>query len=85
MNWVGYVGLIALTICWIPQTVETLREGVCEINKYFLMLSIIGSFSLMLYALSIGDPLFSILNSVTTTGALVNFFFKIFPRPKTHD
>jgi lipid-A-disaccharide synthase-like uncharacterized protein len=80
MQWIGYVGLTALALCWIPQSVETIRLGRCPVNLTFLVLSSIGSFTLAIYALSLGDPVFTILNTLTTLGAIINTFYKIFPR-----
>jgi len=79
MQWIGYVGLVALALCWIPQSVETIRGGRCPVNLMFLVLSSIGSFSLALYALSLGDPVFTMLNGITTLDALINIFHKLLP------
>jgi lipid-A-disaccharide synthase-like uncharacterized protein len=46
----------------------------------FLILSSLGSFILALYALSLGDPVFTILNTLTTLSAALNIFYKVFPR-----
>lgn len=80
VQWIGYVGLIALALCWIPQSIETVRLGRCPVNLTFLVLSSFGSFSLAIYAFNLGDPVFSILNILTTIGALINIFYKLFPR-----
>lgn len=79
MQWIGYVGLVALALCWIPQSVETIRRGRCPVNLMFLVLSSIGSFSLALYALSLGDPVFTMLKGITTLDALINIFHKLLP------
>jgi MtN3 and saliva related transmembrane protein len=80
MQWIGYVGLVSLALCWIPQSMETIRQGRCPVNRTFLLLSALGSFSLAVYAMSLGDPVFTILNVLTTTGAVLNIFYKFFPR-----
>jgi lipid-A-disaccharide synthase-like uncharacterized protein len=80
MQWVGYVGLTALTVCWIPQSIDTIKRGRCPVNLMFLILSSVGSFILALYAWSLGDPVFTILNTLTTLSAALNIFYKIFPR-----
>ncbi|MBI4418451.1 MAG: lipid-A-disaccharide synthase N-terminal domain-containing protein [Ignavibacteriales bacterium] len=80
MVWVGYLGVAALVLCWIPQSIETVRAGRCNVNLSFLILSAIGSICLALYALSLGDPVFSILNVITTSGAALNIYYKLFPR-----
>jgi lipid-A-disaccharide synthase-like uncharacterized protein len=81
-QWIGYIGLAALVLCWIPQSIETIRLGRCPVNLTFLVLSSVGSLSLAMYALSINDPVFSVLNIITTAGALLNIYYKLFPRVK---
>lgn len=80
MQWIGYIGLTSLALCWIPQSLETIRQGRCTVNTTFLALSALGSFSLALYAISLNDPIFTILNCLTTLGAVINIFYKLFPR-----
>lgn len=80
MEWIGYVGLGALGLCWIPQSVETIRLGRCFVNLYFLILSAIGSGSLIVYAVYREEAVFVLVNALTTSGALVNLFYKLFPR-----
>jgi lipid-A-disaccharide synthase-like uncharacterized protein len=80
MQWMGYIGLTALALCWIPQSGETIRLGRCQINLAFLILSAGGSSSLAIYAISIDDLVFTLLNTLTTLGALINLYYKLFPR-----
>jgi len=80
LHWIGYIGLIALVLCWIPQSLETIRLGMCPVNRTFLVLSSLGSFSLAIYAFGRGDPVFAVLNIFTTLGALLNVYYKLFPR-----
>lgn len=80
MQWIGYIGLIAITICWIPQSLESIRQGRCEMNLIFLILASVGGFSLFIYAVSLHDIIFSILNGFATIGASLNLFYKFFPR-----
>ena len=82
MTWIGYAGLIALALCWIPQSAETVRSGKCGANLKFLLLSALGSFLLMMYALLRDDTVFSILNALTTIGALLNLYYKVYPRTR---
>ena len=76
MEYIGIIGLLALAAGWIPQTVETIKQKRCDVNFYFLILNFIGSISLTLYAIYLHDPVFTILNSMTTLGALINLFYK---------
>lgn len=80
MQWMGYVGLTALTLCWIPQSIETIKQGRCPVNLTFLILSSVGSFILALYAWGLGNPVFTTLNTLTTLSAALNIFYKVFPR-----
>ena len=80
MEWIGYVGMIAFALAWIPQSVDTIRAGRCEVNGTFLMLAALGSFSLMMYAVSRDDIVFAAVNALTTLGALINVYYKLKPR-----
>lgn len=80
MQWIGYVGLTALVVCWIPQSIDTIKQGECPVNLTFLFLTALGSISLAYYALSLGNPVFTILNCLTTVGTAVNIYYKMFPR-----
>lgn len=77
---IGYIGLAGVVICWVPQSVETIRAGRCLINLIFLILMVIGSICLTIYAIAKNDIVFSVLNSLTTIGALINLYYKFFPR-----
>jgi uncharacterized protein with PQ loop repeat len=74
---IGYIGLIALAACWVPQTLQTIKEKDCKANMLFLILNFIGSVSLVLYAVILKDAVFSILNFMTSIGALINILYKI--------
>ncbi len=76
----GLIGLIAIVICWIPQTYESVRRGYTTINLYFLLIYFVGSLSLTIYAF--GDFVFFTLNLLAAIGSLINLYFKFFPRVK---
>lgn len=80
MEWIGLIGVTAFALAWIPQSLETIRAGRCDVNLAFLLLAAVGSFSLMLYAFLRGDIVFSAVNLLTTLGALINVGYKLFPR-----
>ena len=80
-TYIGYIGLAAFALAWIPQCRDTIREGRCGANLSFLSLSAVGSLSLACYAFQRGDAVFSSLNALTTAGAAVNIWFSVFPRP----
>lgn len=77
MEYIGIIGLLALAAGWIPQTIQTIKEKDCNVNLGFLILNLIGSISLTTYALFLHDPVFTILNSMTSLGAFVNLFYKL--------
>ena len=80
MTIVGYIGLVFVAICWLPQTLETVRLGRCGVNVQFLVLSAVGSVCLTVYALDRGDMVFTVLNSLTALGGGINLYYKIRPR-----
>ena len=63
-----------------PTNAHAKGAGRCDVNGLFLMLSMTGSLALMLYALMRGDAIFSTVNALTTLGALVNTYYRQFPR-----
>jgi len=79
-SFLGYLGLFLVAICWLPQTIETIRAGKCGANTLFLILSAVGSICLVIYAIGRDDIIFSVLNSLTTMGALINLYYKLSPR-----
>lgn len=79
MQWIGYVGVVALALCWFPQSWETVKRGRCGMNLRFLILGSIGNISLGAYAISIGNMVFSVLNAITTLRSLFNLYDKLFP------
>ena len=78
MQWIGIVGLLALAAGWIPQTLETIKLKECRVNTLFLLLYLIASVSLTIYALSLNDMVFTILNAMTTLGAVINLYYKFY-------
>lgn len=76
----GLIGLVAIVICWIPQTYESIKRGYTNMNLYFLLIYFIGSLSLTIYAF--GDFIFFTLNFLASAGSLINLYLKFFPRVK---
>ena len=76
----GYSGFLFLAICWIPQTLETIKQGRVTIKRSFLYFYSIGSGLLMLQAIGLNNIPLIILNSYTTIASLINLYFGIFPR-----
>lgn len=80
MEWIGYFGVGAFMFAWASQTWETISTGHCTVNVGFLLLAAAGNLSLTLYALMKSDPVFFWLNAAATVGALINLYYKSFPR-----
>lgn len=80
MEFLGYAGVVAFAIAWIPQTLETIRAGRCGANSSFLILYAFGSACLTAYSVLRGDRVFTILNGMATVAAVVNVFYWLFPR-----
>lgn len=76
----GYAGFIFLGVCWIPQTIETIKTGKVAMQKSFLLMYAIGAGMLMLQAIGLNNVPLILLNSYTTFASLVNLFYGIFPR-----
>lgn len=82
MQWIGYLGIATLVLSWIPQSIETIKLGRCQVNTTFLVLISLGNVSLAVYALSLGDMIFSVLNILTSFGSGINLYYKFLPRRK---
>ena len=80
MEWIGYLGIAAFALAWIPQCRETLQLGRCPVNLAFLALAAVGSLCLAAYAFWRRDAVFSALNALTAAGALINIYYRLFPR-----
>lgn len=79
-RWIGYVGLVAFALAWVPQCYDTVKAGRCAANRTFLQLAALGSLSLTVYAFLQNDPVFSTLNALTTAGAAINLYYSLLPR-----
>ncbi|MDE2039388.1 MAG: lipid-A-disaccharide synthase N-terminal domain-containing protein [Elusimicrobia bacterium] len=75
--WMGYVGAVAFAAAWVPQCVETLRLGRCDVNWGFLILQSVGSMALVGYSIARGDMVFCAVNVLATIGALLNLAVKL--------
>jgi lipid-A-disaccharide synthase-like uncharacterized protein len=76
----GYAGLIFLSMCWVPQTIDTVKTGTVTIRKSFLVLYLLGSVLLLLQAVFISNVPLILLNSFTTVSSSINLFYGFFPR-----
>lgn len=80
LDLLGYGGFALLAICWIPQTIETIRQGKVAMQKSFLLMYAIGSGLLMAQAIGLNSIPLILLNSYTSLASLINLFYGIFPR-----
>lgn len=77
---VGWIGMACIVLCWIPQTIETVRKRQCTVNCGFLLLTTVGALSLTIHSAFLQDVPFIILNSVATIGSGLNLFFSFYPK-----
>lgn len=76
----GYGGFVFLAICWVPQTIETIKNGRVAMQKSFLLMYAVGAGLLMLQAIGLDNLPLILLNSYTTLASLINLYYGIFPR-----
>lgn len=82
LEWLtGWIGMACIVLCWIPQTLETLRYRQCKVNRGFLLLTTIGAGLLTVHSVFLQDVPFIILNSVATVGSAINLFFSFYSKP----
>jgi len=75
--WIGIAGMLLILLGWVPETLDTIRKGARQINPAFASLYALGSAALALYAYSVGDPVFLLLNGFAAGMALVNLFYSL--------
>lgn len=80
VEWVGWIGLSLLLLAWVPQTIETIKDGQYLGNIGFIILYVIASGTLATYAYLINDSVFMTLNIFLTLGSALNLYYKFFPR-----
>lgn len=77
---IGYSGLILLLLAWVPQTYETIQVGKTPINLGFVLLYMISSIMLSVYAYLKDDSVFLLLNGLLSIGSGINLYYKLWPR-----
>ncbi|MFA6467705.1 MAG: hypothetical protein WCW35_02335 [Bacteroidota bacterium] len=80
LDMLGYGGFIFLAICWIPQTIETIKNGRVAMERSFLLMYAIGAGLLMVQAIGLENLPLILLNSYTTLASLINLYYGVFPR-----
>ena len=77
---IGTIGIIFLAICWIPETVATIKRGSISVKKSFLTLYLLGSVMLLIQAIGLNNYPLIFLNSFTSLTSLVNLYYGIKPK-----
>lgn len=77
LGWVGFGMLVA---AWVPQTMETIRQGYTETNLAFIILYVTASILLTVYSVLVVDYVFIALNASLTIGSGINLYYKLFPK-----
>ena len=77
---IGWAGFILLVTAWVPQTIDTIKTGKTDINIIFIILYVLSSILLTVYAFLNVDHIFIALNGILTLGSSINLFYKLKPR-----
>lgn len=77
LGWVGFGMLVA---AWVPQTMETIRQGYTDTNLAFIILYVSASILLTVYSVLVEDYVFIALNASLTIGSGINLYYKLFPK-----
>jgi len=84
ISFVGVLGAVLLLIAWIPQTLRTIKTRKVGMERKFLYIYLLGSLFLTIYAYSLEDWVFLILNAVATLMAAINiYYYEKYERPKS--
>ncbi len=81
---IGWAGFLLLVTAWVPQTIDTIKAGKTDVNIMFIVLYVVSSALLTIYAFLNNDYVFIALNGLLTVGSGINLFYKLNPR-KTDD
>jgi lipid-A-disaccharide synthase-like uncharacterized protein len=79
---IGWAGFALLIIAWVPQTFDTIKAGRTEMNIGFILLYVLSSMLLTVYAVLTNDAIFIALNGLLTVGSGINLYYKFLPRKK---
>lgn len=76
----GWIGFGILVAAWIPQTMDTIKQGKTAMNIAFIIMYFSSSLILTIYSVITGDPIFTALNALLTMGSGINLYYKLSPR-----
>jgi MtN3 and saliva related transmembrane protein len=77
LSFLGLAGLVLLILAWVPQTADTVRRKHSGLVWQFDALYAAGSIVLAYYSLTIGDLVFTLLNSLAAYMALIGLYYKV--------
>jgi uncharacterized protein with PQ loop repeat len=80
IEFLGWAGFGILVAAWIPQTIDTIKQGNTPMNIAFIIMYFSSSLMLTIYSVITGDPIFTSLNALLTIGSGINLYYKLFPR-----
>ncbi len=81
--WVGWAGFFLLLAAWVPQTWTTIKQGSTPLHAAFILLYVVSSGLLTIYAVLQDDLVFMMLNGLLTMGSGINLYYRFFPRQRT--
>ncbi len=76
-QYIGILGGLLIAIGWIPETIEIIKTKTNNLNLKFNILYAAGSLALVIYAISIQDWIFTILNGIALLMSTIGLFYKI--------
>jgi lipid-A-disaccharide synthase-like uncharacterized protein len=79
----GIIGTALVVLAWVWETVDAVKRHRSLIDLKFAVINFGGTVVLIAYALSIGDPVFIILNSLISLAILAEITYSIIVR-KVH-
>lgn len=77
LGYLGILGLILIALAWIPETLEIIKKKRNNLNLKFNILYVLGSLALVIYAVSINDLVFILLNGFAFLMSGIGLLYKI--------
>ena len=77
ISYLGVIGLILIALGWTPQTLETIKKKKNNLNLKFNLLYTIGSLLLTVYAITLSDTIFIILNGFAFLMSGIGLYYNI--------
>lgn len=77
LQYLGVIGLVLIAIGWIPEIIEIIKTKKNNLNLKFNILYVLGSLALVIYAVSINDLVFILLNGFAFLMSGIGLLYKI--------